>query len=1030
MKLCTREAKKEMTDNKKRVKITPEQEAKILDAINEHIHGGIYILPVKPGVKIPHTEHGFKDSTSNFNTFMKSYHPGDNIGIETGKKNNVYIWDFDVEKDKNDKPVLEEGKPVQLGFKAFCKKFHIKDSNDPRLKTRMVRTQSGGLHIYYKLPPGKEPLSRSIGILPHVDLLGEGGFAVIPPSIGRYGRYEVVNDISLDDILEMPEEFYDLIGAKNKREVTTEPTGLESGSISKPDQAEKVVLVDTISKIFNVKTGLGNHLTIYLAGALAKRGYTESETIEIFNKAAAKNGWNSNEWVGPVKATFKKFRDFPEETGGLSLLFQELEKGKDSYGVKYDELLNNLNELLVHKYTVILKQGLEWGIIRDSVPGREGTITYFQKKQKFDKKTHTPVTNEAGQFVFENIPEELVEYNGSISVCRLEDSKTGLSFCFDDDEQKNLAVSDAITYIIQYYGVQPKHRQRLISILRGFALQYGKNAPYIPLSPVSVKDGKINVDFDTSKIPIEDVLNALRNFTPNASNPQGYLATFSFSVLAWAHYYVKKLSQQTVYVPNLVLTGKTKGGKTALTDFFILKAYDVFDDKDNFQYHVGDISTKFTLMTSLKASNIPAVFDDINTDFFDYHKEDIKGYQSSIRFGQRGTAAQNTNKYYGIRSFAVTLNDDLDKSSDLALSGRLIIIPFDEGNTRRKNRDRFIKFYNSVPNGFMFAILKHLFHGKPINELVAELENLDTPDKWVSKGLSFINKLCQQLEIPTFPEYETVKTKSETMVYQIAASLASEYERGLNNQYHNSPLWGEVYTETKGKGKSARKFIYFTGGAFRKIVKNYNNHFSTATNYLNNIPEDDEVKVENGGKTITKRIESGSVGKHLYVVSIPDLNEDLNETDTDNDNSSIDPGNGNNSSVFNAEYENIPDGPVKDELAQDKEDIANEEAKRQEEKKGSEPVETLPDTANHDITKDFIEEIRETLANEKFMLDGNNGPSFDKKHFQVYVHPTDLPLDRFTRLKDIMKGFGFNYSLIQAPYGIRFIRKIGGVSNE
>ena len=328
MKLCTREAKKEMTDNKKRVKITPEQEAKILDAINEHIHGGIYILPVKPGVKIPHTEHGFKDSTSNFNTFMKSYHPGDNIGIETGKKNNVYIWDFDVEKDKNDKPVLEEGKPVQLGFKAFCKKFHIKDSNDPRLKTRMVRTQSGGLHIYYKLPPGKEPLSRSIGILPHVDLLGEGGFAVIPPSIGRYGRYEVVNDISLDDILEMPEEFYDLIGAKNKREVTTEPTGLESGSISKPDQAEKVVLVDTISKIFNVKTGLGNHLTIYLAGALAKRGYTESETIEIFNKAAAKNGWNSNEWVGPVKATFKKFRDFPEETGAFLYYFKSWKKEK------------------------------------------------------------------------------------------------------------------------------------------------------------------------------------------------------------------------------------------------------------------------------------------------------------------------------------------------------------------------------------------------------------------------------------------------------------------------------------------------------------------------------------------------------------------------------------------------------------------------------------------------------------------------------------------------------------------------------
>jgi len=1018
-----------MTDNKKGVKHPKGYQNSIKNAIHSYTQDGLYIFPIKPKSKEPSTPHGFKDATNNFDAFMKYYRAEVGIGLETGSKNNIYVIDCDVEKEDH-KPILKNGKPVQLGFLNFRKHFNIKNASDRRLNTRMVKTQSGGLHIYYKLPDGKEPLKSVIGKLPGLDLKGEGGYVVAPPSVGQYGAYEVVNDIPFEDLPEMPLEFYDFFAGKGTGEKRIEIEEDQVPPGSKPGVKDTELLVDTIAQIFSVKTGLGNHLTIYLAGALAKRGYTESETIEIFNKAAAKNGWNSNEWVGPVKATFKKFKDSPEETGGLSLLFQELEKGKDSYGVKYDELLNNLNELLVHKYTVILKQGLEWGIIRDSVPGREGTITYFQKKQKFDKKTHTPVTNEAGQFVFENIPEELVEYNGSISVCRLEDSKTGLSFCFDDDEQKNLAVSDAITYIIQYYGVQPKHRQRLISILRGFALQYGKNAPYIPLSPVSVKDGKINVDFDTSKIPIEDVLNALRNFTPNASNPQGYLATFSFSVLAWAHYYVKKLSQQTVYVPNLVLTGKTKGGKTALTDFFILKAYDVFDDKDNFQYHVGDISTKFTLMTSLKASNIPAVFDDINTDFFDYHKEDIKGYQSSIRFGQRGTAAQNTNKYYGIRSFAVTLNDDLDKSSDLALSGRLIIIPFDEGNTRRKNRDRFIKFYNSVPNGFMFAILKHLFHGKPINELVAELENLDTPDKWVSKGLSFINKLCQQLEIPTFPEYETVKTKSETMVYQIAASLASEYERGLNNQYHNSPLWGEVYTENKGKGKSARKFIYFTGGAFRKIVKNYNNHFSTATNYLNNIPEDDEVKVENGGKTITKRIESGSVGKHLYVVSIPDLNEDLNETDTYNDNSPGVPGNGNNSSVVNTTYENIPDGPVKDELVQDKEDIENEKLKRQEDKLKQQPAETVPENANQEITKDFIEEIREKLETENFMLDGNHGLSFDKKDFQLYVHPTDLPLDRFTRLKDIMKSFGFQYSLIQAPYGIRFIRKIRGGVNE
>ena len=181
-----------MTDNKKRVEITPDQEAKILEAIHEHIRAGLYILPVKHGVKVPRTEHGFKDSTNHLDTFMRSYHPGDNIGVETGKKNNLYLLDFDVKKDPNGKPVFKDGKPIQLGFKGFCKKFHIKDSSDPRLKTRMARTQSGGLHIYYKLPEGKEPLGRAIGILPHVDLLGEGGFAVVPP-ISSFPSWNFLN---------------------------------------------------------------------------------------------------------------------------------------------------------------------------------------------------------------------------------------------------------------------------------------------------------------------------------------------------------------------------------------------------------------------------------------------------------------------------------------------------------------------------------------------------------------------------------------------------------------------------------------------------------------------------------------------------------------------------------------------------------------------------------------------------------------------------------------------------------------------
>jgi len=99
-------------------------------------------------------------------------------------------------------------------------------------------------------------------------------------------------------------------------------------------------------------------------------------------------------------------------------------------------------------------------------------------------------------------------------------------------------------------------------------------------------------------------------------------------------------------------------------------------------------------------------------------------------------------------------------------------------------------------------------------------------------------------------------------------------------------------------------------------------------------------------------------------------------------------------------------------------------------RRDTEPVNIPPEKSNTEITKDLIEEIRERLATEKFILDGNTAPSFDKEYFQLYIHPTELSMERFIHLKEIMKSFGFQYSSIQEPYGIRFIRKFGGATND
>ena len=60
----------------------------------------------------------------------------------------------------------------------------------------MVRTGSGGLHLYFTHPGGV--VRNRVAILPGIDLRGDGGFVVAPPSVnGSGGRYEWLADMAI-----------------------------------------------------------------------------------------------------------------------------------------------------------------------------------------------------------------------------------------------------------------------------------------------------------------------------------------------------------------------------------------------------------------------------------------------------------------------------------------------------------------------------------------------------------------------------------------------------------------------------------------------------------------------------------------------------------------------------------------------------------------------------------------------------------------------------------------------------------------
>lgn len=85
--------------------------------------------------------------------------PQANIAVLCGQASGLLIFDFD-------------------GAEGLATYERLRAEFD--LKGTLVRTPSGGLHVYLKHPG--VPISRQIRAMPGLDVLGENSFAVAPPS--------------------------------------------------------------------------------------------------------------------------------------------------------------------------------------------------------------------------------------------------------------------------------------------------------------------------------------------------------------------------------------------------------------------------------------------------------------------------------------------------------------------------------------------------------------------------------------------------------------------------------------------------------------------------------------------------------------------------------------------------------------------------------------------------------------------------------------------------------------------------------
>lgn len=196
-------------------------ESNLLDWALSYIHRGWAVLPLhtivngqcscrgrencKPG-KHPQgllAPHGPKDASKD-ETIIQQWFSGNNlnIGIATGSVSGLVVIDVDPRR----------------GGEASLQEL---ESRYGKLETLEVKTGGGGRHLYFLAPGGHQIRNSSDELAPGLDVRGEAGFVVVPPSVHVSGRSYTWNESTAKQPARCPIWLLDLLqkpkGRKTKR---------------------------------------------------------------------------------------------------------------------------------------------------------------------------------------------------------------------------------------------------------------------------------------------------------------------------------------------------------------------------------------------------------------------------------------------------------------------------------------------------------------------------------------------------------------------------------------------------------------------------------------------------------------------------------------------------------------------------------------------------------------------------------------------------------------------------------------------
>jgi hypothetical protein len=145
---------------------------------------GWYVFPARPDAKQSYKSAEYSPTglpwgaTADRDEIIADFtkHPDANIGIPTGPRNGIWVLDIDNKESGN-------------GFESLTA-LTTTPGHGPLPPTLTAISSSGSAHYYFAYPAGGATIRNSTSRLgPGIDVRGDGGMVIAPPSARKGSRY-------------------------------------------------------------------------------------------------------------------------------------------------------------------------------------------------------------------------------------------------------------------------------------------------------------------------------------------------------------------------------------------------------------------------------------------------------------------------------------------------------------------------------------------------------------------------------------------------------------------------------------------------------------------------------------------------------------------------------------------------------------------------------------------------------------------------------------------------------------------------